>query len=288
MAYFILSVLLVGCIALFILQIKKNKKLGVRYEQEKAAIKEEQKAYLETAVTNYETVIETNEIKHQEEIKKLKRINEDIRKNYRNRGEIITHNLLNDLKDDFIRNNLLKYDEMIIMPNIFILDENKNSRQLDHLIILPQGLYLIETKHWKGHIVLGMTKDNCGTKFSFLPKILDSSKEETLVFDKDDSGLIVKNYGNPLSQVSDSARILSNYINSELGRTVWINALVFFNYEKKHVVHDWSTNKKVTRVTSQTELDRFFRNEVTTKNRKYNATEINEIKVNLENANYID
>ncbi|MFP7159200.1 hypothetical protein SFC34_25425 [Priestia aryabhattai] len=102
MAYFILSVLLVGCIALFILQIKKNKKLGVRYEQEKAAIKEEQKAYLETAVTNYETVIETNEIKHQEEIKKLKRINEDIRKNYRNRGEIITHNLLNDLKDDFI------------------------------------------------------------------------------------------------------------------------------------------------------------------------------------------
>ena len=288
MAYFILSVLLVGCIALFILQIKKNKKLGVRYEQEKAAIKEEQKAYLETAVTNYETVIETNEIKHQEEIKKLKRINEDIRKNYRNRGEIITHNLLNDLKDGFIRNNLLKYDEMIIMPNIFILDENKNSRQLDHLIILPQGLYLIETKHWKGHIVLGMTKENCGTKFSFLPKILDSSKEETLVFNKDDSGLIAKNYGNPLSQVSDSARILSNYINSELGRTVWINALVFFNYEKKHVVHDWSTNKKVTRVTSQTELDRFFRNEVTTKNRKYNATEINEIKVNLENANYID
>lgn len=288
MAYFILSVLLVGCIALFILQIKKNKKLGMRYEQEKEAIKEENQAYLETAVTNYETVIETNEIKHQEEIKKLKRINEDIRKNYRNRGEIITHNLLNDLKDDFIRNNLLKYDEMIIMPNIFILDENKNSRQLDHLIILPQGLYLIETKHWKGHIVLGMTKDNCGTKFSFLPKILDSSKEETLVFDKDDSGLIVKNYGNPLSQVSDSARILSNYINSELGRTVWINALVFFNYEKKHVVHDWSNNKKVTRVTSQTELDRFFRNEVTTKNRKYNATEINEIKVNLENANYID
>ncbi|MGZ0135378.1 nuclease-related domain-containing protein [Priestia megaterium] len=268
MAYFILSVSLLGCIALFILQIKKNKKLGVRYEQEKAAIKEENQAYLETAVTDYKTVIETNEIKYHEEIQKLKKENESIRKNYRNRGEIITHKFLNSLKEELIHENLLELDEMIIMPNIFILDENKNSRQLDHLIILPQGLYLIETKHWKGHIVLGMTKDNCGTKFSFLPKILDSSKEETLVFDKEDSGLIVKNYGNPLSQVSDSARILSNYINRALGWKVWINALVFFNYEKKHVVHDWSTNNKVTRVTSQTELDRFFRNEVTTKNKK--------------------
>lgn len=90
-----------------------------------------------------------------------------------------------------------------------------------------------------------------------------------------------------MSQVLQSARILSNYINSESGWKVWKNALVFFNYEKKQIVHDWSTNNKVTRVTSQTELDRFFRNEVTTKNRKYNATEINEIKVNIENANYI-
>ncbi|MED4013278.1 nuclease-related domain-containing protein [Priestia aryabhattai] len=287
MAYFALSVLLVGCIVLFTLQIKKNKKLGMKYEQEKEETKEKNKAYLETAVANYETTIETNEIKYQEEIKKLKKENEDIRKNYRNRGEIITHKFLNRLKEELIHESLIELDEMIIMPNIFILDENRNSRQFDHLIILPQGLYIIETKHWKGHIVLGMTKDNCGTKFSFLPKILDSSKEETLVFDKDDSGLIIKNYGNPLSQVSQSARLLSNYINSELGWKVWTNALVFFNYEKKQVVHDWSTNNIVTRVTSQTELNHFFRNEITTKNRKYNATEINEIKVNIESANYI-
>lgn len=139
---------------------KKNKKLGMKYEQEKAEIKEE--------------------------IKKLKEENEDIRKNYRNRGGIITYKFLNRLKEELIHENLLELGEMIIMPNIFILDENRNSRQLDHLIILPQSLYIVETKHWKGHIVLGMTKDNCGTKFSFLSKILDSSKEETLVFDKDD------------------------------------------------------------------------------------------------------
>lgn len=188
----------------------------------------------------------------------------------------------------FIRNNLLKHDEMIIMPNIFIPDKYDNTRQLDHLIILPQGLYLIETKHWKGHIVLGMTKDNCGTKFSFLHKLLDSSKEETLVFNKEDSGLIAKNYGNPISQVAQSAGILSDYIKEKLDWTGWINALVFFNYEGDQTVHDWSTDRKVTRITSQTEFDQFFRNEVTTKNRKYNATKINEIKVIIENANYID
>lgn len=309
MEYLILPALLVGCIVLLAMQINKNKKLGERYEQEKAAIKEENKASLETAVTNYKTVIETteikyhaklqtNEIKHQEQMKtlheshqtekeKLKKQNEDLRKNYRNKGEIITHALLNRLKEDFIHKNLLKSDEMIIMPNIFIPDINGNSRQLDHLVILPQGLYIIETKHWKGHIVLGMTKDNCGTKFSFLPKILDSSKEETLVFDKDGSGLSVKNYGNPLSQALQSAGILSNYINSKLGLKIWTNALVFFNYEEKQVVHDWSTNNKVTRVTDKTELYQFFRNEITTKNRRYNATQLNEIKVNIENANYI-
>jgi hypothetical protein len=289
MIWLIISILLAASVAWLAYVVKKEKaklkEMRNDHYQELEAIKELQKASMETTATKFdEKVMHLNE-SYQCEIEKLLIENENIRKNYRNQGEIITHHVLENFKSDLIQKKIIPPDEMIIMPNIFIPDENGNTRQIDHLILLSTGIYLIETKPWKGHIVLGLTRMG-SHKFSFLAEFIDSDKEETLVFAKDGSGaLIVKTYENPINQIQETAVILSNYLESQ-DITTWINTSVYFNSDEKEV-HDWSDNSIVKRFTEKEQLQQFFINEITSKNRIYGAFQLNNIKHLIETANYI-
>jgi hypothetical protein len=290
MTCLIISTLLAASVAWLAYVVKKEKtkqkEMRNDHYQELKALKELQKASMETAATKFDENFMLLSESYHREIEKLMIENEDIRKNYRNQGEIITHQILeNYFKSDLIRKKIIPPDEMIIMPNIFIPAENGNTRQIDHLVLLSTGIYVIETKHWKGHIVLGLTRMG-SHKFSFLAELVDSEKEETLVFDKAESGaLTVKTNENPICQVQETAVILSNYLQSQ-DITTWINTLVFFNYDEKEV-HDWSDNSIVKRLTNKEQLQQFFINELTSKNRIYGAFQLQNIKHLIENANYI-
>jgi 2-phospho-L-lactate transferase/gluconeogenesis factor (CofD/UPF0052 family) len=264
----------------------KQKEMRNDHYQELAAIKELQKASMETAAATFDEKVTLLSESYKREIEKLMIENEDIRKNYRNQGEIITHQILENFKSDLIRKRIISPDEMIIMPNIFIPEVNGNIRQIDHIVLYPTGIYVIETKNWKGHIVMGMTRKG-SPKFSFLADLLDSEKEETLIFDKAESGaLTLKTYENPIKQVQQTAVILSNYLKSQDIET-WINILVFFNHDEKEL-HDWSDNSIVKRFTNKEELQQFFINELTSQKRIYGAFQLNNIKHLIESANYIN
>ena len=289
MIWLIISILLAASVAWLSYIVKKEKvkqkEMRNDHYQELTAFKELQKASMETAATKFDEQVILLSESYQREIEKLIIENEVIRKNYRNQGEIITHQILENFKADLIRKKIIPPDEMIIMPNIFIAGENGSSRQIDHIVLLTTGLYVIETKHWEGHIVLGLTRKD-SHRFSFLADLVDSEKEETLIFNKDESGaLTVKTYENPISQVQETAVILSNYLQSQ-DVTTWITPLVFFNDEEKEV-HDWSDNSKVKRLTNNEQLQQYFKNELTSKNRIYGAFQLQNIKHLIENANYI-
>jgi hypothetical protein len=291
MTWLIISTVLAASVAWLIFIVKKEKakqkEMRSNHFQEVTAIKEWQKASMETAATKFDEKVMLLNESFQREIEKLLIENEVIRKNYRNGEEIITHQLLENFKSDLVRKTLISPDEMIIMPNIFIPEINGNTRQIDHIVLLSTGIYVIETKHWKGHIVLGLKRMG-SHKFSFLTEIIDSEKEETLVFDKDESGaLTVKTYENPISQVQETAVILSNYLQGQ-DITTWINTLVFFNYdENEKEVHDWSDNSIVKRVSDKEQLQQYFIHELTSKDRIYGAFQLQNIKHLIENANYI-
>jgi hypothetical protein len=289
MIWLIISTILAASVAWLAYGVKKEKvkqkEMRNDHYQQLEAMKELQRASMETAATQFdEKVMGLNE-SYQREIEKLIIENEDIRKNYRNQGEIITHQILENFKSNLIQKKIIPPDEMIIMPNIFIPGKNGTTRQIDHLVLLSTGIYVIETKDWKGHIVLGLTrKDN--HRFSFLADLVDSKKEETIVFDKDESrALTVKTYENPICQVQQTAVILSNYLQSQ-DITTWVNTLLFFNHDEKEV-HDWSDHSIVKRITNKEQLQQFFINELTSKNRIYGAFQLNNIKHLIENANYI-
>ncbi|MFP5111706.1 nuclease-related domain-containing protein [Bacillaceae bacterium C204] len=288
MTWLIICMLLaasVGWLAYIVKKEKaKQKEMRNNHFQELEAMKELQKASLETAAANFDENVNLLSESYKREMERLMIENEEIRKNYRNGEEIITHQILENFKADIIRKTLISPDEMIIMPNIFIPEIN-GTRQIDHLVLLSTGIYVIETKPWKGHIVLGLTKMG-SHKFSFLAELVDREKEETVVFDNDESGaLTVKTYENPINQVQETAIILSNYLKDQ-DVTTWINTVVFFNDDEKEV-HDWSDNSLVKRVSNPEQLQRFFLNELTSKNRIYGAFQLQNIKHLIENANYI-
>ena len=58
--------------------------------------------------------------------------------------------------------------------------------------------------------------------------------------------------------------------------TTWINTLLFFNNDEKEV-HDWSGNSIVKQITNKEQLQQFFINELTYKNRIYGAFQLNNI-----------
>ncbi|MEP9408589.1 nuclease-related domain-containing protein [Peribacillus frigoritolerans] len=287
MIYTILSTLLAACIGWIAYLIKKKKELVEKSSSIEEAHEQEIASTKEVLQTKVNTHLTTLKAKHQAEMEKLKLENEDLKNKTRNRGEILTHLILENLKEDLINKRILKEDEMIILPNIFIPEENGKTRQIDHLVLLPQGLYVIETKNWKGHIILGMTKKNSG-KFSFLSDLLGSSKEETVIFKKEGSGISVNtNYGNPMGQTSGAAFMLKEYLKKKSVYVGWIDSIVFFNHDDK-TLYDWSTNyPKVIRMAEKEELVQFFRNEITGKKRQYPALKLKEIKDHIESANYI-
>jgi hypothetical protein len=289
MIWLIISTLLAASVIWLAYLVKKEKlkqkELRNDYHQELEALKELQKASMETAATQFdEQVMRMNE-SYQREMEKLIIENEEIRKNYRNQGEILTHQILENFKADLISKKIIPADEMIIMPNIFIPEGNGNARQIDHLVLLSTGLYVIETKDWTGHIVLGLTRMG-SHKFSFLAELVDSEKEESIVFNRDESGALnVITYENPICQIQQSAVSLSNYLEGKDIPT-WINPLLFFNDDEKEV-HDWSDHSIVKRLTNKEQLHQFFIHELTTKNRIYGAFQLNNIKHIIENAHYI-
>lgn len=289
MIWLIISILLAASVIwlAFIVKKEKSNQKEMRNDhfQELAAMKELQKASLETAATKFdEDVIRLSE-SYKREIEKLMIENEDIRRNYRNQGEIITHQILENFKSNLIRDRILTPDEMILLPNIFIPDMNGNTVQIDHIVLLPTGIYVIESIDWKGHIVLGLTEKS-SHRFAFLVELLNSEAEETLLFDKDDAGsLTVKTHDNPIGQVQQNAFILSGYLKRQ-NLDAWINTILFFNEEEKDV-HDWSDNSVVKRFTNKEQLHKYFINELTSKNRIYGAFQLKNIKDLIESAHYL-
>lgn len=263
----------------------KQKELRSSHFEELAAMKEIQKASMETAATAYDEKVFLLSDSYQREIEKLIIENEEIRKNYQNPGEIKTHQILENFKNDLIRKRMIPPDEMIIMPNIFIPEGNGMTRQIDHLVLLSTGLYVIETKHWKGHIVMGLNRMG-SHKFSFLADLVDREKEETLIFSKGDSGeLTVKTVDNPICQIQQTAVLLSNYLQKQDIKT-WINTLVFFNHDEKEV-HDWLDNSIVKRIINKEQLQQFFINELTSRDRIYGAFQLQNIRHIIETSNNI-
>lgn len=312
---YIATFLLIAACSYFIYQQKKIHKTYTRLIEAKGeeaageiALKEEEhkeqtEAILSKEKQKYEIEIQELMEQRNSDVSKLNSYIRMIERFSRNSGEVMTHNILLELKSDMIQSGTIRNEEMRILGNVFIPYYSENNelrtRQIDHLIILPTGIYVIETKYWKGKVLHGLTKEKT-KEFAFIMETLfpnsRNDEEETLVFvhtqdnERDQKAeMRIVSYDNPAKQVGKTVHLFKRYLQGKQIAADWIVPIVYFAYRTNefNAVVDYSTDVKTQRFTSKKELYRYFSKEVMEKRQVYNISDIEEIKAIVEDANVL-
>ncbi|MED0673978.1 nuclease-related domain-containing protein [Aneurinibacillus aneurinilyticus] len=234
---------------------------------------------------------------------KLNKYISDVKAYSRNAGEIVTHQVLEGIKAELIEEGCLSSYDMLIIPNVFIPISSKQglkTRQIDHLVLLPTGIYVIETKYWRGKIIHGLTRENAG-EFSFIIDMMAQSsadKEHTIVFvptktldeSEGSTSIQVRSYGEPTKQVAHTAYALQSFLSDRLGeeKVGFVTPIVYFGYQQveEHLKEILDLSKdSVARFTNQGELKEFFENEMK-KKRVYTLNDLQQICQAIESINY--
>ena len=311
---YIIAVILIAVCCYFIYKLKKtHKSYSQLLEQNKEetagalALQEEQhKEATQEVLLNekqqYEEILNDLMEQRNSDVSKLNHYIRTLERFSIHSGEIMTHNVLLELKNELIKTNKIKPDKMRIMGNVFIPYYTENNelrtRQIDHLVILSTGLYIIETKYWRGKILHGLTKEKA-RGFSFiLDTIAPTAKrneEETLVFIKTQdtdfdqkAEMRIVSHENPAIQVK-TADQLSAYLKQRKIIAKTIVPIVYFGYGGNDLsgVVDYSTETVTKRFSSKKELYHYFLDELSEKETIYNSTDIQEIRDVIENANVL-
>ncbi|HWO95999.1 MAG TPA: nuclease-related domain-containing protein [Bacillus sp. (in: firmicutes)] len=224
----------------------------------------------------------------------------------RNIGEVKTHQFLHEIKKRWTEYGIITESTMLIIPNVFIPFSSQygmKTRKIDHIVLLPTGIYVIQTKYWKGKVVHGLTKQNAG-KFSFLLDLINAksyveASEQTFSFvsqhstDEADSFtpvIQVKAHGELTKQINHTTKILFEFLNGKTETKVdLITPVLYFGYQhndhKSHGVMDMSENEQVIRIANDKDLLAFFEEE-RQKPILYSERDLQELQFLLENIDY--
>ncbi|APC46480.1 nuclease-related domain protein [Aeribacillus phage AP45] len=296
----IFALLLLGMYFYFRGRIQYYEKLMENFKSETAATILEHNNQISVLKAEHDAKVTQIENRHKDEIKKLNDYIENIRKLSRNFGEINTHNTLEDIKNNLAKQEKINPDDMIILPNVFIPFKTKDnvtqSRQIDHLVLMSSGIYIIETKYWRGKVLHGLSKRNA-QNFSFIIDLINPSSSvdevHTLVFLPWDNGengeLKIVSYENPENQVKQTAVKLKEFLENHFGRVGYVTPIIYFGYNsnEKNGVVDYSNDKYTQRFTSSQELLNFFERQAEIKEKTFSLDDLRRIKEIINKANYL-
>jgi hypothetical protein len=295
-----------------LLKLQKQEML-VRHEHEIAAAIEEFQGKQTMLEQQYEEERFQLEQQHYMEIERLNgsidQLNQyiyELQSYSRNIGEVKTHQTLHELKNRWIKEGKIEEADMLIIPNVFIPFHSEyglKTRKIDHLVLLPTGIYVVQTKYWKGKVIHGLNKENAGD-FSFLLDLINEksyvkSKEQSFVFvsshsvdehDEFTPVIQVKAQGELIKQIKYTSQILCDFLSKKMGMKVdFITPVIYFGYQngnqKTHGLIDLSDDKSVVRLTNDKELCAFFEAEWQ-KPVIYHTADLLEIKSLIEHVHY--
>lgn len=151
-----------------------------------------------------------------------------------NVGEKMAALQIEGILNNLLENNVI--DFKYSFNNIIIFD-GEEPRQIDHLVICNKGCYIIETKNWKGDIFYNVNEKSLRDKgYGVFARYIFNDKTQnthkTFVIRTSENGSIdYQDYGHPFKQVMKTTMVLHNKIKELLGRSVFVNGIVYFNYD---------------------------------------------------------
>lgn len=211
-------------------------------------------------------------------------------------SEILTYQVLTEIKQQFITENLIYEPEMIIMNNVFIpYVENQQTliKQIDHLILHPVGLFIIETKKLKNTIVHGLTKEELGeqeTLFDAIFPDVNAQVEQTFMIEPQENTSyanreikIIKEVS-PVLEVNKTTEILTRYLNVKTTFNQVIKPIVYYSNSETETnkLINYSELKEVPLFTNPSEMTHYFRDQITNREHVLEIEEMYEIKSIIE------
>ncbi|MEN2765819.1 nuclease-related domain-containing protein [Ornithinibacillus xuwenensis] len=235
-------------------------------------------------------------IEYEQKIFDLNSYIKNIEARFRNFGEINTHKILTDLKKDLINRNKITSSQMRILSNVFVPFRANNgevhSRQIDHLIIMNKGIYIIESKYWRGNIMYGLCKKH-SMDFGFIldslyPEINDT-EEKTIVFidsnsETNDREMKVVSYDDPAKQVKKTAWTL-NQLLKEYNMNIFITPIIYFGHKEKKFKDFTETNSPQV-FDNENDLCNFLESQLLNSTMDYSIEELEAINKIVEKVNY--
>jgi|GEM_PF-4890486 len=279
----------------------KNLKLQIITSLEEA--NDAHRKYLNETVVQLEAAseekLEMQEQKYLEDINEKDKYINNLYKMSMSRGEILTYQLLREIKQELILANMINDSEMLILNNIFIpyLDQQqKTVRQIDHLIVLPTGVFIIETKHLKDIVVHGLKKESLGQYASFFKALFpneENNSEKTFVIEGQSTSSQVQreikiiDQKNPAIEVKKTAQILTSYLKEKMSFNQLIKPIVYFNYStsKQNYVLNYSELKDVPIFTEREEVTNYLKDQLTIQERVFEVEDMLEIKLIIDEFN---
>lgn len=204
-------------------------------------------------------------------------------------GEYLTDLLLLNFKNRLVNEERIRESDMYILSNIYLPSRNyTNTRKIDHLVLTRTGLYLIDSRYWRGHILHGMTEQ----QFDEIPYLegifqllgLDGEKEQTLIFEQEDDKKVSVNYYN---DTIEEAKITAEKLRNVLKLQFDVVPIIYFNPKDNsgHTIMNFSTDSSVKVLVGEAQLEEYFNKHVFQGRFQYTVKDLDEIADRLLSLN---
>ncbi len=253
-----------------------------------------------TLIENYEKTQENERMAHKKELSNLneKYLEDTTLLNNKlsslqqftvDKGEYLTDLALLNFKNKLVTEERIRESDMYILSNIYLPSRNfTNTRKIDHLVLTRTGLYLIDSKYWSGHILHGVTEE----QFDEIPYLegifqllnLDSQKEQTLIFEKEnDEKVSVNYYNDTIKETETTAEKLRNVLKLQFD----VVPIIYFNPKDNggHTIMNYSTDGNTKVIVGTEQLEDYFNKHVFQGRFQYTVKDLDEIAESLMRLN---
>ncbi|WP_414045941.1 nuclease-related domain-containing protein [Macrococcus equi] len=207
----------------------------------------------------------------------------------KDKGEYLTDLTLIQLKEQLIRDERIRPEDMHVLANIYIPGKRvKSTDKLDHVVLTRTGIYLLDSNYWTGHIYHGVSE----MQFDGEPMLesvfnilgLDPKLEQTIVLDKNkDGNAEFRTYNHSLEALKLKAERLEKVF--ELPYPV--TPIAYYNAEgvgSEHITN-YSRDNSVKVIVGEEELQTFFEKFVFHGRFQYTVEDLNRIMDSIDHLN---
>lgn len=264
-------------------------KITEEYELEKTTIQEEFEASQEEERLEHKKEVSSLNEKYNKDTERLHNRLNSVSQFTSSKGEYLTDLALIDIKNRLVKEDKIRDMDIHILSNIYLPSRNyTNTRKIDHLVLTRTGIYLLESRFWKGHIIHGVNEQN----FEQLPYVenffellnLDKKTEQTFIFEKkDEMNVVVNHFNHMIEEAKLTAEKLKNVLKLQFD----VVPVIFFNPQDNgnYSIANYSDDPSVKILIGNDELDEYFNKYVFHGRFQYTVKDLTDIVEQLETLN---